>query len=228
VEENPASPAGSQKTSTFLKEEKEMFQRRLFLSLVLIAIPASADVLQVAVSGVFENVTVTTPLDAQNAPFKITFDIDSQPTPTESAPSYFGANASNLEYDLNHSAVLGASLLGPALLQDASDSGELSLAIFGGGSEIDLGFITPDQLYSGTTSNPEILTGTLVTSSTAAEVSGPGGDSTANPGEDSIVITDLPTPEPGADLLLGTGLTGAALLLRRRRRFAAPREGSQS
>ena len=44
-----------------------MFSRRLFLSLILVAMPASADLLQVSVSGTFDSSTTGTALTAPGA-----------------------------------------------------------------------------------------------------------------------------------------------------------------
>ena len=57
-----------------------MVSRRLFLSLILVAMPASADLLQVAISGTFSSTMIPTDLTDSIATWVLTFDVDSQAT----------------------------------------------------------------------------------------------------------------------------------------------------
>jgi hypothetical protein len=216
--------------SNFLKEEKEMFKRRLFLSLILIAIPASADVLQVAVSGTFDNLAPTTDLSSPGASWELTFDVDSQPSTGSPGPFAFVTTGSNLEYDLNGSAVpdLSFAAVNPVQFDTSFTNGGVYVSLQGFESTADFSF-GAQQLFSGSTSAPEIYTGPFPVTSSSLTGQGLIGDVEVSPNATSIVITDLSaTPEPSTNLLLGTGLAGTAFLLKRRRRFAAPREGSRS
>jgi hypothetical protein len=97
-----------------------MFNRRLFLSLILVAMPASADPLEVAISGTFGSGVPTTDLTPSGATWVLTFDVDSQAT---AAP--IGAIAdgvSNLKYVLNNSPVAGVQFNESALaFKDTAD-----------------------------------------------------------------------------------------------------------
>jgi hypothetical protein len=208
-----------------------MFSRRLFLSLILVAIPASADLLQVAVSGTFDGSAPVSDISAPNVTWEITFDIDSQPSVVDAEPDDFEASVSNVVFDLNGvGPVSGVSISDNNVIFDDSRRG--------GGAEFDVDSradgasylmqIHGDPLYSGTTSNPEIAAGPFATSGGIISITSAGATDygiTTN----STVITDLsPVPEPRANLLLGTVLAGSAFLLERRKRSAPPRQESQS
>jgi PEP-CTERM motif len=205
-----------------------MFSRRLFLSLILVAIPASADLLQVEISGKFDGSAPVSDISAPNVTSAITFDIDSEPTVDPFSDS-FETPVSNVVYDLNGDGpVSGVNIYGDVTFYDSSKGGGAAFTVNshagGAGYSID---VQGDQLYSGSTSNPEFVAGPFNTSGDAYVYfdSGVSAEVRTN----SIAITDLsPVPEPHTNLLLGTVLAATAFLLRRRRRLVAPREESQS
>jgi hypothetical protein len=209
-----------------------MFNRRLFLSLMLVAIPASADLLQVAVSGTFDQYPPVTEVSSPFTTWAITFDIDSQPTVASSDPDDdFYAPGSNLAFDLNGVAVSGVSLDGDVYFDTTTlDTGMVISVKDSDNDMVDFRTKGP-LLFSGDTANPEILTGTFDPQSSFAlfqlsdetQIS-----STADINEGPITITDLSAvPEPRANLLLGTVLAGFAFLLRRRIGLSASRKESQ-
>jgi hypothetical protein len=232
-----ASRIVSQKVPSFLEEGKKMFKRRLFLSMILVAIPASADLLQVAVSGQFNGPALSTTLGAEGATWAITFEIDSQPAGIIALAgpdgTGFATSPSSLEYDLNGSAVTETFFNGPSFFLDPSQPSdnkfnkESNLAVFiedDAGDSVFFDFVG-NQLFSGSPSNPEILTGTCdILAGTNAQIEDPDdddGNETVNIGASSIVITDLSTPEPGAVVLFGTVLLATASRLKRRHRKTA-------
>jgi hypothetical protein len=196
-----------------------MFKRRLFLSLILIAIPASADVLQVEVSGQFSAFSGQTDFGASNATWALTFDVDSQPIPTDSGLDGFTATGSNLEYDLNGQAVDASfAAVQPLLFNTPVTEGGFKVSLQDSdGSTANFSF-EAQQLFSGATSAPEILTGTFTV--TDSSVQGPHFAAPLN--ATSITITDLSaTPEPPTGILMGTVLAGAVFLSKRRKRLVA-------
>lgn len=204
-----------------------MFNRRLFLSLILVAMPASADLLQVAVSGTFDGSTAVTDLTSPNAAWAITFDIDSQPTLSPWVPDTFLALISNLEFNLAGAAVSGTRVNAGVVFNDVAAGGDFSIGLLSasGNDELSFLFSGSQQAFSGSLDDPEILPGTFDIGTTALFVN---SEPTASPATSSIVITDLSAvPEPRADLLLGTVLAATLFLIRRRLWPAAPRETSQ-
>jgi hypothetical protein len=232
-EESQDPEPKSQGVPLFRKEEKEMFDRRLFLSLILVAIPASADLLQVALSGTFDGNAPVSDISAPNATWEITFDIDSQPSVVDADPDDFEASVSNVVFDLNGGGPVSGVFI-PNYNVRFEDSHRGGGAEFNVASDADgasyLMQIDGDPLYSGTTSNPEIAAGPFATSGGNISIlSSSAGEADYSVTPNSTVITDLsPIPEPHANLLLVTALAGTAFLLKRRRRSAAPRQESQS
>jgi hypothetical protein len=202
-----------------------MLSRRLFLSMMLVAMPAFADLLQVAVSGTFDSSTTVTDLTAPSATWAITFDIDSQPTLSPWVPDTFLALISNLEFDLDGAAVSGTTVNAGVVFNDVAAGGDFSIGLLDTpGDDVSFQFSGSRQAFSGSLGAPEIVPGTFDIGTTGLFIN---GRPAASPTTSSIVITDLsPVPEPHATLLLGTVLCGAGLLLRRRR-SAAPREESK-
>jgi hypothetical protein len=205
-----------------------MFNRRLFLSLILVAIPASADLLQVAISGTFDGTVATTELAAPDVSWVLTFDVDSQATVNGKGDAV--AEPSNPTYVLNNIAVSGVQFDEVVLLfQDTADGGGVKVTIASSNYSAVVGFqfVGSPQLFSDVP-NPNILTGAFDTAigsdlDLLTQLFQQADTQTA-----SIVITDLsPVPEPRANLLLGTVLAATAFLLRRRLRPAAPRNESQ-
>jgi hypothetical protein len=208
-----------------------MFSRRLFLSLMLVAMPASADLLQVAISGTFDNHVPTTVLMAPNVTWLLTFDVASQAT----ADPGGGANevGSNLTYVLNNNPVSGAFIDdGPIYFPDAAAGGGVEIVITTSdfSNTAFFGFNGTPQLFSGV-SNPEILTGSFDSINGHNLNIGASGPNQPTQSQTAfITITDLsPVPEPHSNILLGTVfvLAGSALLFKRRRGSAAPRERSE-
>jgi hypothetical protein len=181
---------------------KEMFSRRLFLSLILVAMPASADLLQVAISGQCDDTVPTTELTAPNSTWVSTVDVDSQ------AMAIGGVAAvdheSNLTYVLNNNPVSGIKCAASqTIFFDTAEGGGLSTATSNsdGSAPFGFDFVGSQQLFSGV-SNPEILTGSFDTAV------GPdlelNGDDSKPLQTASILITDLSiVPEPYSNLLQG-------------------------
>lgn len=219
------------KVQISLKDGKEMFKRGLFLNLILVAIPASADLLQVAVSGTFDNAAPVTSVSRPNVPWVLMFDVDSQPSVQESAPANFTVPVSNPAYILNTTAVAGVTT-DQVTFFTSSGGGGLFVNFIDGDTEDSLN-VAGSQLFSGATANPVLAPGTfdtLVSDNLQIVDASAGVDDNLMPDITSLVITDLsPVPEPRSNLLLGTMLavTGTAFLFKRRRGPAAPDERSQ-
>jgi hypothetical protein len=205
-----------------------VFNRRLFLSVILFAMPASADLLQVAVSGTFGSTVPTTALTGSGATWVLTFDVDSQAA-TGSAGNAVAEPPSNLTYVLNNSPVPGVTFNESALVfQDTAHGGGLGVIIATSDFSAVVDFIAvgSQQLFSDV-SSLNILTGAFDAADFTIQV---GADVPDLLQTASILITDLSTvPEPHSNLLLGTVfvMAGSAFLFKRRRGSAAPRERSQ-
>jgi hypothetical protein len=197
-----------------------MFSRRLFLGLMLFAIPASADLLQIEVSGTFDGTAPVTTLSAPNTPWTIIFDIPSlQP---DTGDFFNGTGASNFEYELNNKLVTTAKQE-PAF-EGGAEAAELQVYLDDGATPINFVLRSSSQLYSESATNSEILTGSFAVVAGTDTFVNIVTDAYYAPNAGPIVITDLSAvPEPGAVILLGTIVLAVvfASRVRRRRRSAA-------
>jgi hypothetical protein len=199
-----------------------MFSRRLFLGLMLFATPASADLLQIAVSGTFGDNVPTSTLSAPDTPWSITFDIPALQA-ADTFDAFSGVGVTNFEYEFNNKLVTTG--YDDPEFEGVADGADLQEYLNDGTTPVlfELGLST--QLYSESATNSEILTGSfaVVAGANITYVSVvTDAFYTLNAGP--IVITDLSAvPEPGAVILLGTVVLAVvfASRLRRRRRSAA-------
>jgi hypothetical protein len=169
---------------------------------------ASATTYTVTINGTWAAGTPTTDISVAGDPFSVTFDVT---LPPASSTTYkFTADITNFVFKLDGSVVsvtapsYVAFLNGPT--GSPSDDGGLVFSTGGSGYNAQINLYAA-QLFSGTTSNPTLVSGdyTLIpgTGSTSAFVGLPGGK---GDGYFSAGSIDIVTPEGGAPslyLLLG-------------------------
>jgi hypothetical protein len=199
-----------------------MFSRRLFLGLMLFAIPASADLLQIAISGTFGDNVPTSTLSAPDTSWTITFDIPALQA-ADTLGSFGGVGVTNFEYEFNNNLVTTGHA--DPEFEGVADGAEFQEYLNDGTTPVLFVLGLSTQLYSESATNSEILTGSFaVLAGTDFTYVSVVTDAYYTLNAGPIVITDLSAvPEPGAVILLGTVVLAVvfASRLRRRRRSAA-------
>lgn len=189
-----------------------------FLLSVFCAV-SPATTLRVSATGQFSSDVVNTPYAGPNETFSLSFYLPPNPPVTNTDTLGFDSYFLGFSYQLNGAQVP----VGPVFVRFATSTNSGLFSVFLGpeggydsnGNPVPQFSFEGSQVFSGTTSNPTILSGTYSTAYWSYSDS-LNFDSHTSPGD--VVTIAVAVPEPGSSgLLSAAGLSiGLAVALRRR------------
>ncbi len=185
--------------------------------LVVLGGVANASTLLFSAAGQFSSTVTPTLLTGPSALWSLSFAIDSNPVAGNADQLGFDAPFTSFTYSLNHSAVAAT----PASIRfsTASDLGMFTV-FFGPESGFMNGVPVPEfsfqgvQLFSGSTSNPTLLTGTYPVNEFIYSDAINYDDHL--PANFSLSVTNVPEPSQWVALVLGLALIGCSQIYRLR------------